>query len=84
MKDNNKFDLEIQSFDIKEYVNKILSYWKVFTVCIIVALIVAKGVNMFSERIYSLNKETILPMLEIIDKHENKFCKKCKALKMKK
>lgn len=32
------------------------------------------------KRIYSLNKETILPMLEILDKHENKFCKKCRAL----
>ena len=30
-------------------------------------------------RIYSLNKETILPMLDIIDKHESKFCKECKA-----
>jgi DNA-binding transcriptional ArsR family regulator len=29
------------------------------------------------KRIYSLNKETIIPMLEIIDKHETKFCKKC-------
>ena len=28
-------------------------------------------------RIYSLNKETILPMLKIIDKHERKFCKRC-------
>ena len=36
------------------------------------------------KRIYSLNKETILPMLQIIDKHEDKFCKKCKAMKMKK
>lgn len=27
------------------------------------------------ERIYSLNKETITPMLEIIDRHEKKFCK---------
>ena len=36
------------------------------------------------KRIYSLNKETILPILKIIDKHENKFCKKyCKALKKK-
>ncbi|MBD3253405.1 ArsR family transcriptional regulator [Candidatus Pacearchaeota archaeon] len=34
------------------------------------------------KRIYSLNKETILPILKIIDKHENKFCKKhCRALK---
>lgn len=40
-------------------------------------------VNVKSEgkkRIYSLNKETILPMLEIIDKHEHKFCEKCKAI----
>jgi|SRR3989338_308598 len=33
------------------------------------------------KRIYSLNKETILPILKIIDKHENKFCKKCNALR---
>jgi len=33
------------------------------------------------ERIYSLNKETILPMLRLIDKHETKYCAKCKALK---
>ena len=32
------------------------------------------------KRIYSLNKETILPMLKIIDKHEAKFCGKCKAM----
>ena len=29
------------------------------------------------ERLYSLNKETILPILEMIDKHEKKFCKNC-------
>jgi len=33
------------------------------------------------QRIYELNRETILPMLEILDKHESKFCKKCMALK---
>lgn len=27
-------------------------------------------------RYYSLNKETIEPLLKIIDKHVNKFCKK--------
>jgi DNA-binding transcriptional ArsR family regulator len=32
------------------------------------------------KRIYTLNKETIIPMLELIDKHEKKFCKKCLAL----
>jgi len=33
------------------------------------------------KRIYSLNKKTILPMLKIIDEHENKFCEKCRALR---
>jgi len=33
------------------------------------------------KRIYQLNKETIFPMLELIDKHENKFCAKCMAVK---
>lgn len=36
------------------------------------------------KRIYTLNKETMLPILEILDKHENKFCTKCRALKNKK
>jgi len=36
------------------------------------------------QRIYSLNKETMLPILKMIDKHETKFCKKCKALQNKK
>jgi len=35
------------------------------------------------QRIYSLNKETILPMLNILDKHEKKFCGKCRALMSK-
>ena len=29
------------------------------------------------KRIYSLKKETILPILGIIDKHEKKYCKYC-------
>ena len=28
-------------------------------------------------RIYSLNKQTIIPILKIIDKHEGTFCKTC-------
>ena len=32
------------------------------------------------QRIYSLNKETILPILKLIDKHEGKFCEGCHAL----
>ncbi len=27
------------------------------------------------ERIYSLNKETIKPLMDLIDKHTDKFCK---------
>jgi ArsR family transcriptional regulator len=27
------------------------------------------------ERIYSLNKQTILPLLKLIDKHTHKYCK---------
>jgi DNA-binding transcriptional ArsR family regulator len=36
------------------------------------------------QRIYSLNKKTIIPMLNLIDKHANTFCNKmciCKKLK---
>ena len=40
-----------------------------------IVLVKQKG----KKRIYSLNKETIVPMLNLIDKHENKFCKICKA-----
>ena len=29
------------------------------------------------ERIYSLNKQTILPILKLIDMHEETFCKCC-------
>jgi len=36
------------------------------------------------ERIYSLNKETVIPILKLIDKHEKKFCKHCVALSLKK
>jgi len=30
------------------------------------------------QRVYSLNKETIIPMLNLIDRHEKTFCKACK------
>ena len=29
------------------------------------------------QRIYTLNKETIQPLMSLIDTHINKFCKKC-------
>ncbi len=54
MKEQNKFDLELQSFDIKEYVFKIISYWKLFLVTIFMALVIAKIVNTVSKKIYSL------------------------------
>ncbi len=54
MKENNKLDLDIQSFDIKEYLYKIISYWKLFVVMIFVALVIAKVVNYTSEKIYNL------------------------------
>lgn len=30
------------------------------------------------KRIYSLNKETILPLLNLVEKHVKKYCKVCK------
>jgi DNA-binding transcriptional ArsR family regulator len=29
------------------------------------------------QRIYSLNKETVLPMLELVEKHVKNYCTKC-------
>ncbi len=54
MKENSKLDLDIQSFDIKEYLYKIISYWKLFAVMIFAALVIAKIVNYTSEKIYNL------------------------------
>ncbi|MBN1156697.1 winged helix-turn-helix transcriptional regulator [Candidatus Woesearchaeota archaeon] len=34
------------------------------------------------KRIYSLNKETILPLMELVEKHVSKYCgKECRAVK---
>ena len=54
MKEVNKFDLEIQSFDIKEYLYKIASYWKLFAVTVVIALVIAKIVNTTSQKVYKL------------------------------
>ena len=35
------------------------------------------------ERLYSLNKQTIIPILKLIDKHEKKYCKCCYAMRGK-
>ena len=35
------------------------------------------------ERIYTLNKETILPILKLADQHAHKMCTKCKKVEKK-
>jgi capsular exopolysaccharide synthesis family protein len=54
MKELNKFDLEIQSFDIKEYLYKIIGHWKLFVIMVVLALIVAKFVNIRTQKVYNL------------------------------
>ena len=54
MKEGNKFDLDIQSFDIKEYLFKVASYWKLFGIVIVLALITAKIVNTRTQNIFNL------------------------------
>lgn len=54
------------------------------------ALILLKHCNIVEskikgkQRIYSLNKKTILPMLKLLDKHEKKYCKVCMAMRGRK
>jgi len=43
------------SFDPKFYLFKVLSYWKLFVTAIIIALVVAKFLNGYQERKYSLS-----------------------------
>jgi capsular exopolysaccharide synthesis family protein len=43
------------NIDVKGYLFKVLSYWKLFFVTIIIALIVAKFMNDYKPKIYSLN-----------------------------
>ena len=58
MKQPNKFDInidELKQFDIKEYVIKIISHWKLFIATLVLGLIIASFVNRFKEKKYSLN-----------------------------
>ena len=64
--------------ELKEEQSKISHALKSLKNCAIVQM-KQKG----KQRIYHLNKETILPMLEILDQHESKYCKKCLAKGMK-
>ena len=54
MKEVNKFDLEIQSFDFKEYLYKIIGHWKLFAIMIVLSLIIAKFVNIRTQKLYNL------------------------------
>ena len=43
------------NIDVKGYVFKVLSYWKLFFVTIVIALIVAKFMNDYKTKVYNLN-----------------------------
>ena len=43
------------SIDVKLYFFKVLAYWKLFIVTVIIGLIIAKFMNGYKEKIYSLN-----------------------------
>ena len=46
---------EIKSFDVKEYVLKVISHWKLFLAIVILGLLIAFYYNMRRPRIYSLD-----------------------------
>ena len=56
MQQFDKFDInDIKSFDVKDYVLKVISHWKLFLVTLLLGLIVAFFINKRKPRIYSLN-----------------------------
>ena len=58
MKQLKKLDLKeienINSFDLKEYILKIISHWKLFVVMPLLGILIAYTVNVRMQRIYSL------------------------------
>lgn len=51
-----KFDInDIKSFDVKDYVLKVISHWKLFLGMLFIGLLIAFFVNKRKPRIYSLN-----------------------------
>ena len=52
---NNSDNNQQNSIDIKAYAFTILSYWQLFVVTIVIGLIVARFLNGYNEKIYSLN-----------------------------
>ena len=62
MKQLEKIDIsELKSFDIKEYVIKIISNWKLFLI-VFIGLLITRFVNSYQQRIYSL--ESIIAVKE--------------------
>ena len=56
MKQLDKLDInDLKTFDIKEYIFKVLSHWKLFVLMLILALIIAMFINKRKQRIYNLN-----------------------------
>ena len=50
-----KVDFNVQSLDVKDFIFKVLSYWRLFLVSVLVALVMAKVKNMTTPKIYSLD-----------------------------
>ena len=58
MKQPDKFDINIdqlKSFDVQEYLIKVISNWKLFLVTLIIGLLIASFINRYKQKNYSLN-----------------------------
>ena len=55
MKESRNFDIDIQSLDIKDFLYKILGYWKLFLFSLLLALFIAKVINLTSKRVFRLD-----------------------------
>ena len=53
---------DLKSFDVKDYVIKIISNWKLFIIVFILGLLVTSFINSYKQRIYSL--ESIIAVKE--------------------
>ena len=58
MSDNKNYQGNVEqqtSFDVKYYLFKVLGYWRLFVVTIIIALIVARFLNGYLQKRFSMN-----------------------------
>ena len=51
---------DLGSLDLKTYLLKVTSYWKLFLLTIVIALAIAKYNNMMNTDIYNVNKCTCI------------------------